>query len=183
MGAHFFYTFKTKQPMTVYAFTKTLQGSSEFAGPAKQFFKNFDPRMCKTAVFVASIESSNDIPLVNTLISNIYVDPWIVVQARKCLETLHSQFISRPTSTSLTSFNIWFSFPPPPLQHSRNLLNESVYNSELLLSDLEMSDSDIELLVADMAQKGFPIIVHKLDSQPHDYEAYRQKIHLSFYPS
>lgn len=181
--------------MTVYVYSKNVnENATVCLGPAKAFAKTFDATSYKHVLFFASVDDPANIPVINTLISNIYIDHTIIVQARKHLETLISQFkkSENESGKTLTSFNIWFSFRVPYSTNAKTkektkLIREPIHNYEIMLSDANLSDDDINHIVTDMAEKQFPVIAQKLDPLTKIYEEispyhFRESIYLSFYP-
>lgn len=180
--------------MPVYVFSrKVSDNNTVFLGLAKEFPKSFDANSsnAKNVIFLASIEKSSDIPLVTTLISNIYIDTQKVVYARKYLEALVSKLrtsVEHTPTASFVAFTIWFSFPLPNTSKQVKLIKEPIYSNEMMLSDVALSDTSINDVVTEMAKKGFPIMAKRIENtndtavnvDPH--QTFREHIHLAYCP-
>jgi hypothetical protein len=173
--------------MPSYVFSrKPSDNNTVFLGLTKDFAKTFDASSphAKNVIFCASIDKSSDIPLFTTFISNIYIDTQKVVYARKYLETLVSKIVESQSNSNLVAFSIWFSFPLPNTTKQFKLTKEPIYNNEMMLTDVPLSDTSVNDVVTEMAKNGFPIMAKRIENEnavePH--QLFRERIHLAYCP-
>lgn len=147
--------------MPVHAFSRNTSTSAvEYLGLSS----NVLPETKRNQyIFFASLTGKPDIPLVKTLLSNVYMEPAKVIQARKLLEALISQKTSSTMNHYIT-FSIWFCFPlhlPKSSSVKMNYTHESILQHELLITNQDMDETFINHIITQMAQNGCPIFVSK----------------------
>lgn len=168
--------------MTVHAFSRQTNTSN-----VSYMGTNNNALTGKNYIFFASLNDKTTVPVIKTLLANVYMEVANIAKARRTLEKIFEHVQTTETQEDLYHFFLWFCLPlPGEVNPASGFTHDPIHCHEVLATKLALDEATVNNIVTQMAQKQCPISVCKGPPDAvlqDDMTPLRKNIHLAYAPT